>query len=110
MNSDIPKFWLLLIVAKCAVAATSPCQQLQGAKPKQELAYLLRDRAKLAPACIVYAIEQLGLQYHTIPYRPSAGAEAAAGVLVTYLDFQAPGPENVGKGIIQANDRIPWLG
>ena len=110
LDSDIQKVWLLLIIAKCAAAATLPCTQLQGAKPKQELAYLQRDRSRLDPACIVYAIEQLGLHYHTVPYRPSAGAEAAAGVLVMYLDFQAPGTENIGKRMIQAKDRIPWLG
>lgn len=107
-HHDIPKFWLWLIVAKCALAATSPCSQLQGARPKQELAYLQRDRAKLEPACIVYAIEQLGLRYHSIPGQHSAGAEAAADTLVTYLDFQAPGTENIGKGIV-AFSRTHWI-
>jgi hypothetical protein len=33
-----------------------------------------------------------------------------ANCAITYLDFQAPGSENIGKGIIQPKDRIPWLG
>src|SRR5260221_4768326 len=100
VHSDIAKVWFWLIVARCVVAATSPCTELQGAKAKQELAYLQRDRAKLEPACIVYAIEQLGLQYHAIPGQHSAGAEAAAATLVIYLDFQAPATENIRKVIV----------
>jgi hypothetical protein len=84
VHANVPKFWSWLIVANCAVAAASPCPQLQDAKPKQELAYLRMDRAKLDSGCI--AIERLGLQHRApIPYRYSASAEAALKLPLPYL-------------------------
>src|SRR3981081_3713197 len=108
LNSDATKVCLWLITANCAVSANLPCMQLQGAKPRQQLAYLKADRAKLDPPCIVYAIEQLGLHYHVLPYRPSSEVQGAAAILATYLDFQSPGTEKIGKRV--SGSRIYWLG
>jgi hypothetical protein len=76
-----------------------PCTDLLQTEAKQKLEYLRGDRSMLNPGCVVYAIQQLGAERYT----------AAADVLATYLDFQAPGTEKVGApGTVYR--RIPSLG
>lgn len=67
------------------------CAELDAATPQQLVEYLRGDRPSLRQACVVYAINKLGVE----------GYAPATGVLVTYLDYRGPDdPQRVRTGVV----------
>lgn len=71
---------LAMLASGIECLAAVPCPDLQGKSAQELLQYLKGERSKLAPACVSYAIEQLGDQH----YAP------AIKVLISYMDYVFP--------------------
>ena len=78
--------------------AKGTCAAQEGSKPQAQLAYLKGDRQTLTVDCILYALEQLGVERYT----PSIET------LVQYLDFQRPQKPPVGEVVVALHK--PWVG
>jgi hypothetical protein len=61
-------------------SANAKCSELENKDAPELLKYLSGDRAKLAPECILYALENFGERRY----------EPAAKILISYLDFRRP--------------------
>jgi hypothetical protein len=66
------------------------CADLNGAGVKTRMEYLDRDRSSQSPACVIYAIEQLGNDRY-VP---------AATTLAKYLDYRLPERPATGEPIV----------
>src|SRR5690242_19555155 len=98
VNTALRVISVWITITGCMGAANPLCQGLQQSTNKQKLDYLRGDRSALDPACVMYAIQQLGIEHNA----------ASADVLATYLDFE--GPKKGSPDDVVAIVRLPWLG